>query len=130
MSGRRWRGRCRRCRSVVHVIDTRPEELAGLPENVEARAVAMPEAVVRAAPRGSSYVILTHDHALDFLIASEALKRADAPYVGMVGSKTKRAQVRQLVSGRGGRQRRRSTRLVLPIGGGLSRTGSATSGRR
>ena len=38
----------------------------------------MPEAVVRGAPAGSSYVILTHDHALDFLIAAEALKRDDA----------------------------------------------------
>ena len=40
---------------------------------------------------GSSFVILTHDHALDFLIAAEALKRPDAAYVGMIGSKTKRA---------------------------------------
>ena len=72
----------------VHVIDTRPDELAGLPDNIDARALAMPEAAVRSAPKGSSYVILTHDHALDFLIAAEALKRDDAPYVGMVGSAT------------------------------------------
>ncbi|HEY0853724.1 MAG TPA: xanthine dehydrogenase accessory protein XdhC, partial [Devosia sp.] len=31
----------------VHVIDTRPDELAGLPANVERRALAMPEAAVR-----------------------------------------------------------------------------------
>src|SRR5690606_6952970 len=86
----------------VHVVDTRPEELAGLPGNVEAKAVAMPEAVVRSAPPGSSYVILTHDHALDFLIALEALKRADAPYVGMVGSKTKRARFTNWYLGEGG----------------------------
>jgi xanthine dehydrogenase accessory factor len=65
----------------VHVIDTRPDELVDLPIKVQAMAVAMPEAVVRHAPAGSSYVILTHDHALDFLIATEALKRDDAPYV-------------------------------------------------
>lgn len=100
----------------VHVIDTRPEELAGLPENVEAKAVALPEAVVRAAPQGSSYVILTHDHALDFLIAGEALKRADAPYVGMVGSKTKRARFARWYLGEGG-DRAALERLVLPIGG-------------
>lgn len=100
----------------VHVVDTRPEELAGLPENVEAKAVALPEAAVRSAPAGSSYVILTHDHALDFLIANEALRRADAPYVGMVGSKTKRAKFASWYLGEGG-DAAALERLVLPIGG-------------
>lgn len=100
----------------VHVVDTRPEELAGLPDNVDARAVALPEAVVRSAPAGSSYVILTHDHALDFLIAGEALKRPDAPYVGMVGSKTKRARFASWYASEGG-GRAAVERLVLPIGG-------------
>ncbi len=85
-------GRWRRCPLNVHVIDTRPDELHDLPAGVDARAVPMPEAVLRSAPRGSAYAILTHDHALDFLIAAEALKRSDSPYVGMVGSKTKRAK--------------------------------------
>ena len=35
--------------------------------------------VVRAAPAGSAFVILTHDHALDFLIAAEALSAATPP---------------------------------------------------
>lgn len=100
----------------VHVVDTRPEELADLPENVEAKAVALPEAVVRSAPKGSSYIVLTHDHALDFLIANEALRRQDAPYIGMVGSKTKRAKFASWYLGEGG-DRRVLDRLVLPIGG-------------
>jgi xanthine dehydrogenase accessory factor len=99
----------------VHVIDTRPEELAGLPEGIEARAVALPEAVVRSAPAGSAFVILTHDHALDFLIAAEALKRSDSPYVGMVGSRTKRAKFRSWYLGEGGDEAA-LRRLVLPIG--------------
>ncbi|HHY50369.1 MAG TPA: xanthine dehydrogenase accessory protein XdhC, partial [Alphaproteobacteria bacterium] len=89
---------------------------AGLPETVEAIASPMPEAVVRAAPAGSAFVILTHDHALDFLIAFEALRRADAPYVGMVGSKTKRARFRSWYLGEGG-DAAALGRLVLPIGG-------------
>jgi xanthine dehydrogenase accessory factor len=97
------------------IIDTRPDELIGLPTTVEAKAVAMPEAVVRAAPAGSSYVILTHDHALDFLIAAEALKRRDAPYIGMVGSKTKRAKFRSWYLAEGG-DPDDVRRLVLPIG--------------
>lgn len=100
----------------VHVVDTRREELAGLPAEVDAIAAAMPEAVVRTAPAGSSYVILTHDHALDFLIAAEALERRDAPYVGMVGSATKRARFSSWY-GSEGYDLAALERLVLPIGG-------------
>jgi xanthine dehydrogenase accessory factor len=100
----------------IHVVDTRPDELDGLPDGVEAKAVAMPEAVVRHAPRGSAYVILTHDHALDFLIAGEALRRDDAPYVGMVGSRTKHAKFASWYRAEGGTDAALE-RLVLPIGG-------------
>jgi xanthine dehydrogenase accessory factor len=99
----------------LHVIDTRPDELHDLPANVDARAVPMPEAVVRSAPAGSAFVILTHDHALDFMITAEALKRADSPYVGMVGSKTKRAKFAHWYRGEGGAESD-IKRLVLPIG--------------
>jgi xanthine dehydrogenase accessory factor len=100
----------------VHAVDTRPYELSDLPEGVEAIAHPMPEAVVRSAPEGSSYVILTHDHALDFLIAAEALKRDDAPYVGMVGSRTKRAKFSSWYLSEAAGTDERLRRLVLPIG--------------
>jgi xanthine dehydrogenase accessory factor len=100
----------------VHAVDTRREELSDLPVSVEAVAHPMPEAVVRGAPIGSSYVILTHDHALDFLIAAEALKRDDAPYVGMVGSRTKRAKFARWFEAEAGGNRAALLRLVLPIG--------------
>jgi xanthine dehydrogenase accessory factor len=108
-----------RCLSLLpvkaHVVDTRREELADLPEGVSSHVSAMPEAVVRSAPAGSAYVILTHDHALDFLIAAEALKRPDSPYVGMVGSNTKRARFAKWFVAEGG-DRAALERLVLPIG--------------
>lgn len=100
----------------VHVVDTRAEELRGLPATVTTHAVAMPEAVVRQAPEGSSYVILTHDHALDFLICAEALQRHDAPYVGMVGSRTKKARFRSWYLDEDYPPAPLG-RLVLPIGG-------------
>jgi xanthine dehydrogenase accessory factor len=99
----------------LQVIDTRREELDLLPDGIAAHAVAMPEAVVRSAPMGSSYVILTHDHALDFLIAQEALARTDAPYIGMVGSRTKRAKFSSWFKDEGG-DAGALARLVLPIG--------------
>lgn len=100
----------------VHVVDTRPDELTDLPATVETHAVALPEAMVRSAPQGSAFVILTHDHALDFLIGAEALQRTDAPYIGMVGSKTKKARFRSWYLSEG-YPADRLEKLVLPIGG-------------
>ena len=100
----------------LHIVDTRAEELADAPAGAEALTHPMPEAVVRSAPAGSSYVILTHDHALDFLIAAEALKREDTPYGGMVGSRTKRAKFASWYLSEAGGNRDALRRLVLPIG--------------
>ena len=97
------------------VIDTRADRLADLPGGVEARLRAVPEAEIRDAPLGSSFVILTHDHALDFLIAEAALRRSDSPYVGMIGSATKRATFRRRLAE--AKEERLADRLVLPIGG-------------
>ncbi|UDF31356.1 UNVERIFIED_ORG: xanthine dehydrogenase accessory protein XdhC [Roseateles sp. XES5] len=101
----------------VVLVDTREDELiASTVPRIETCLTAMPEAVVRDAPAGSSFVILTHDHALDFLIAAEALKRPDAAYVGMIGSKTKRATFRNWLSREAG-QPDLFEKLVCPIGG-------------
>ena len=101
----------------VVVVETRSEALEGMPETVETRLTPMPEAVVREAPAGSAFAILTHDHALDFLIAAEALKRDDTAYVGMIGSKTKKATFRNwfLKSAEGNEAE--FSRLISPIGG-------------
>ncbi len=73
------------------LIDTRAAELALADADVPTTLSAIPEAEIRAAPSGAAYVILTHDHALDFLLSAEALQRTDAAYVGMIGSRSKRA---------------------------------------
>lgn len=73
------------------LVDEREAELERCPAPVRRCLTPLPEAEVRSAPPGSAFVVLTHDHALDFIIAAEALMRGDAAYVGMIGSKTKRA---------------------------------------
>ena len=98
------------------VVDTRKEELEMLPSDVEARLTAMPEAVVRSAPAKSIFVILTHDHAMDFMIALEALSQRDAAYVGMIGSSTKRARYTSWAKEQGASSRQIDT-LICPIGG-------------
>lgn len=100
----------------VTVIETRADELEGLPTTVSSKLTAMPEGFVKNIPAGGAAIIVTHDHALDFLIAKEALARNDLAYVGMIGSKTKRATFAHWLE-REGAPRSTLERLVLPIGG-------------
>jgi len=77
------------------LIDSRVDEIAKCSADVETRLSAIPEEDIKSAPRGSAYVILTHDHALDFILCGAALDRHDAKYVGMIGSKTKRVKFKK-----------------------------------
>jgi len=101
---------------AVTVVETRTEALEGLPEDVTKHLTAMPEAFVTTIPAGGAAIILTHDHALDFLIAREALARNDLAYIGMIGSLTKRATFSHWLKREGGDDAMLS-RLILPIGG-------------
>lgn len=97
------------------LVDNRAEELGLADPNVATRHTLLPEKWVRAAPAGSAFVVLTHDHALDFLITREALARTDAAYVGMIGSKTKRATFVSWLRNEG-YEHTNLNALVMPIG--------------
>ncbi len=99
------------------VVETRADALEGFPEAVATRLTPMPEEQVREAPPGAAFVVLTHDHALDFLIVAEALRRGDAAYVGMIGSQTKKATFRSWFLKTAGGSEAEFARLVSPIGG-------------
>ena len=68
-------------------------------------------------PGRASWCRLTHDHALDFLLAVEALRRPDAVYVGMIASRTKRATFTRYAANEGVDARS----LVCPIGASFPR---------
>ena len=102
---------------ACRLIDTRAAELALADPDIPTTLSALPETEIRAAPAGSAYVILTHDHALDFLLAAEALQRKDAAYVGMIGSRTKRATFAHYAA----RERVDIGALVCPIAAGFPR---------
>jgi xanthine dehydrogenase accessory factor len=99
------------------VVETRRDALVGISPDVETRLTPVPEEMVREAPPGAAFVVLTHDHALDFLIVAEALRRGDAAYVGMIGSKTKKATFRSWFLKTAGGSESEFARLVSPIGG-------------
>ncbi|NDV87316.1 xanthine dehydrogenase accessory protein XdhC [Aurantimonas aggregata] len=103
----------------VRLIDSRPETLDGLPAGVTAIAAALPETEIVDAPPNAAFVVMTHAHSLDFLLAAAALARGDAAYVGLIGSATKRERFRRHLEAAG--QGADIARLTLPIGGAALR---------
>lgn len=100
----------------ITVVETRSNELDALPQDIRTVLTAMPEAALAGLGPGAAVLILTHDHALDFLIAREALLRDDLAYVGMIGSATKRASFAGHCK-REGLPAAALEKLVMPIGG-------------
>lgn len=84
---------------------------ATLPPNVR----ALPECAPTALPAGTFALVLTHDHALDFALVAEALPLATLPFVGLIGSETKRARFVSRLA-RAGLPAAAIRRLACPIG--------------
>jgi xanthine dehydrogenase accessory factor len=96
------------------LIDSRAAELDLCAAEVEKRLSVIAEADIRSAPPGSAFIVLTHDHALDFLLTAEALDRHDAAYVGLIGSATKRMKFERFCKGQA--PLARTADLTCPIG--------------
>lgn len=88
---------------------------SSVPANVRIEATDAPEAVVDEVPPGSTYLVLTHSHALDQRLSEAILRRADAGWFGLIGSKTKRMQFEHRLRDRGIAQERLAD-MVCPIG--------------
>jgi len=87
----------------VQWIDERESEFpqgANAP-HVERVCVEPVEAEVDAAPPGAYYLVLTHSHDLDLRITEAILRRGDFGYLGLIGSRTKRARFRRRFEQRG-----------------------------
>ncbi len=70
--------------------------------------------VAEAAP-GTHFVVMTHDHALDYELCRAVLLRADAAWLGLIGSQSKSARFRSRLR-RDGLPAPLIARLVCPIG--------------
>ena len=101
---------------AVTWIDPRPRSFPShVPGNVSCRTGAEPVRLLDKAPDGAFIAIMTHSHALDLDIAAAALLARRFPYVGLIGSATKRARfastLRQIGLGEDD-----IGRLICPIG--------------
>jgi xanthine dehydrogenase accessory factor len=98
----------------VSWVDPRPDAFpAAVPRDV--RLSADPLAALAAAPTGAFIVVLTHSHALDLEIVDAALRAERFPYVGLIGSATKRARFERQMRD-GGLGADVIAQLVCPIG--------------
>jgi len=69
---------------------------------------------MRSKPR-SRYLVLTHDHDLDWRITEAILGRGDFGYLGLIGSRTKRAKFERRYRARGIAEATLA-RMTCPIG--------------
>lgn len=103
-------------------IDPRPDAFPSrMPANVTAIQADDPGAVLASASEGALVLAMTHSHPLDLAVVAAALVDPRFPYVGVIGSKTKRARfTRQLLEA--GIPAGRVEQLVCPIGAAAVRS--------
>ena len=76
---------------------------------------ADPAAELGRAPSGASVVVMTHHHPLDLAIVHAALAADRFGYVGLIGSKAKRARFASRLR-KAGMDEERVAALVCPVG--------------
>lgn len=63
--------------------------------NVEKVVSEEPELEVKGMPENSYYIVMTHNHQMDFDISQAILKRGDFSYLGLIASDTKKRRFEQ-----------------------------------
>ena len=97
----------------VTLIDNRKNHILGLNRNNKTKFSLIPEQEIRDANPNSAFIIVTHDHGLDFVLCYEALLRNDVAYLGMIGSKSKKAVLVHWLNKKGITD---VSRVKIPIG--------------
>ena len=88
---------------------------SALPANVTVEATDIPEALVAQAAPGTTFLVMTHSHALDLRLAFAILSRPAGDWFGLIGSDTKRRQFEHRLRERG-IDAARLAAMVCPIG--------------
>ena len=97
-------------------VDSRAELLpASLPDNVYPLCTQTPVDTISAAPGGALFLVMTHDHSLDYVLCRRILERQDFAWLGLIGSKSKGARFRARLA-RDEVPHEAITRMSCPIG--------------
>jgi xanthine dehydrogenase accessory factor len=88
---------------------------ATLPPNVRIDANDAPDSAVDDAAPDTYFVVMTHNHTVDLMLAERILLRGDFAFFGMIGSHSKRMQFEHRLAARG-IDPARIARMKCPIG--------------
>jgi xanthine dehydrogenase accessory factor len=99
----------------IRWVDSRRNIFRQVPANVRAIESEQPAFEVAAMPPASFYLVMTHSHAMDFDICDRILKRGDASYCGLIGSRSKRRRFEKRFRQQGMTEVQLAE-LVCPIG--------------
>ncbi len=96
-------------------VDSRADLFpAQLPGNVQVEICDQPESLIRAAAPRSSFLVMTHSHALDQDLVEAVLQR-ESLWLGLIGSSSKRARFESRLRARGLKPSQLA-HLVSPVG--------------
>ncbi|MCG7488468.1 xanthine dehydrogenase accessory protein XdhC [Vibrio sp. Of14-4] len=112
--------------ALIHVVSTLPFHITWVdqrsdifpdlvPSNVTKVVSDDPIFEVREQAPQSYYLVMTHNHQLDFDLTKAILDRADSLYLGVIGSKSKRKRFHMRLSQRG-YSKQQIHSLTCPIG--------------
>lgn len=82
-------------------IDSRAAQFRAVPPGVTVCQAEDPVDCVKEAAPDSYFIVMTHDHPLDFALSEAILRRGDFRYLGVIGSATKAQRFRYRLSGKG-----------------------------
>ena len=78
---------------AVTWADNRPEQYPeDIAANITVRCTPHLEQAIDDAPPDTIYLVMTYSHDMDYALSARVLQRGDFRYLGLIGSKTKRAR--------------------------------------
>ncbi|NOI27335.1 xanthine dehydrogenase accessory protein XdhC [Vibrio coralliilyticus] len=113
-------------KALLHIVSTLPFRVTWIDEREDVFPDELPRGVtklvsddpvaeVRDMSPNSYYLVMTHNHQLDFELAKAIIDRDDSVYFGMIGSLTKRKKFDMRLAQRGYSQQQINT-MICPIG--------------
>jgi xanthine dehydrogenase accessory factor len=99
-------------------VDPRPDAFPTyVPANVRLSRLDDPVTAFAEAPAGTFVLVMSHSHQLDLALIHAAFADERFPYIGLIGSKSKRARFESRLA-KAGVPRERLAELICPIGVG------------
>lgn len=113
-------------KALLHIVATLPFKVTWIDEREEEFPDSLlasvtklvsddPVSEIKSMPTNSYYLVMTHNHQLDFELTRAILNRNDSAYFGVIGSNTKRKKFEYRLTERGYDQAALE-RMICPIG--------------